>query len=229
MTIATEEDIPAILALANWAAVNTAANFATEPEPESQWIETFRATRSTHPWVVKKDGDRVVGFAKGSVHRTRGAYKWSAEVSVYVDPTAHGRGIGRDLYDVLLATMRAQGYVTLIAGITPPNPASERLHKAVGFARCGTYHRVGWKFERWHDVGYWDFARCSRTTCRRRRSARWRTCTRRSAPAARRARDGARVPRHAGRDGFDPRAERGARGDVPGARRGIISRLMKTR
>lgn len=153
---ATSDDVPAILALANWAAVNTPANFATEPESLADWAASFAQSHEQYPWLVARDGERLLGFAKASMHRARGAYRWTAEVSVYVHPDAHRRGIGRALYDALIPCLRAQGYVTLLAGITPPNPASERLHEAVGFVRCGTYHRAGWKFDRWHDVGYWD-------------------------------------------------------------------------
>jgi L-amino acid N-acyltransferase YncA len=154
--LAAEQDIPTLLAFANWAAAHTSANFATEPEPESMWRESFRATRSTHPWLVARNEGRVLGFAKGSPHRARGAYRFTAEVTVYIDAELLGRGIGRALYRVLLPMLRAQGYVTLLAGITPGNPASEKLHAAFGFQRCGTYRRVGWKDGRWHDVGYFE-------------------------------------------------------------------------
>lgn len=164
ITLASEADVPGMLALSNWAAAHTSANFATEPEPLSAWSESFRGTRASHPWLVVhgeghgggSDGARVLGFAKGSPHRSRGAYRFSAEVSVYIDPSHHGRGLGRALYRVLIPLLRAQGYVTLLAGITTGNPASERLHAAFGFGLCGTYHRIGWKDGRWHDVGYFE-------------------------------------------------------------------------
>lgn len=154
--LAREEDVPAILALANWAAVNTPANFATEPEGLDEWTRTWKATSAMYPWLVARAGGTLLGFAKGSPHRARGAYKWIAEVSVYVEVAAHGRRIGSELYRRLVPVMREQGYVTLLAGIAPPNPASERLHEAFGFVRCGTYHRAGWKLGKWHDVGYWE-------------------------------------------------------------------------
>jgi L-amino acid N-acyltransferase YncA len=154
--LAEREDLPAIVAISNWAAVNTLANFATEPELEEKWVATWEATRAVHPWLVAVDGPRVVGFAKSGPHRARGAYAWSAEVSVYVESSMHGRGIGAALYGRFIPILREQGYVTLLAGITLPNPASTRLHEKVGFVHCGTYHRIGWKFGAWHDVGYWE-------------------------------------------------------------------------
>lgn len=134
-------------------------NFATSPEPLDGWLASFRETHLFFPWFVAEDGTgRVRGFAKAGPHKSRGAYAWTADVSVYVDPESHGRGIGGRLYAVLLPTMRAQGYVTLVAGITRPNPASEKLHSRFGFVPCGTFRRVGFKNGAWHDVGYWDLA-----------------------------------------------------------------------
>ena len=75
---------------------------------------------------------------------------------MYVHPDVHGSGVGGVLYGVLIPLLREQGYVTLVAGITGGHSASERLHAKVGFVRCGTFHRVGWKFDRWQDVGYWE-------------------------------------------------------------------------
>ena len=154
--LAAREDLPAVVALSNWAALHTTANFATEPEPEAQWVATWETTRAVHPWLVAVEGERVVGFAKSGPHRARGAYAWTAEVSVYVDAAVHGRGVGAALYGRLIPTLREQGYRLLLAGITMPNPASVRLHEKAGFVRCGTYHRVGWKNGAWHDVGYWE-------------------------------------------------------------------------
>jgi phosphinothricin acetyltransferase len=156
VSFAIRADIPAILACANWAAEHTPANFATSPETVEEWSAAFEATRAMYPWLVARADDKVIGFAKAGPHKARGAYRFTADVSVYVDPTWHGRGVGKALYARLIPMLRAQGYVTLIAGITPPNPASERLHESVGFKRCGTFHRAGWKFGRWHDVGYWE-------------------------------------------------------------------------
>jgi phosphinothricin acetyltransferase len=156
--LARAADIPAILALSNAAAERSHVNFATEPESLDERTRTFEATRAMYPWVVARDGSSIVGFAKGAPHRTRGAYLWTAEVAVYVDPRAHRRGIGRALYARLIPTMRAQGYVTLLAGIALPNDASVKLHEAFGFVQCATFHRAGWKLGAWRDVGYWELS-----------------------------------------------------------------------
>jgi putative acetyltransferase len=154
--LAAEGDVPAMLALSNWAASATPANFATAPESLIEWLDSWRKTSPAYPWLVARRGSEVAGFVKASPHRARGAYQWTTEVTVYVDPERHRSGIGKRLYRHLVPVLRRQGYVTLLAGITPPNAPSERLHAALGFQPCGTYHRAGWKFGKWHDVGYWE-------------------------------------------------------------------------
>lgn len=155
--LATEADVPRILEISNWAAAHTTANFATAPEPLEQWLAMWRATSASYPWLVARDERGAVGgFARAMPHKARQAYAWSVDVSVYLAPELHGRGVGTSLYRVLLELLRAQGFVTVIAGITSGHLASERLHAKLGFTRCATFARVGWKNEQWHDVGYWQ-------------------------------------------------------------------------
>jgi phosphinothricin acetyltransferase len=154
--LARDADLPRITALANRAAETGIANFATAPEPETQWMTHWELTRATHPWLVARSGEQVIGFAKASPHHARGAYRWTAELTVYIDEDWHGRGVGTALYAVLIPLLRDQGYVTLVAAITAGQAASERLHARAGFVRCGTLHAVGWKLGGWHDVGFWE-------------------------------------------------------------------------
>ncbi|MHC5024688.1 MAG: GNAT family N-acetyltransferase [Planctomycetota bacterium] len=154
--LAVSADLAGIRCISNWAAEHTAANFAVEPETPEQWSEDWAETHAMYPWVVADHDGRVIGFAKAGPHRGRCAYTWTAEVTVYVDSQYHGRGIGRLLYGALIPILRAQGYRTLLAGITLPNPASVRLHESFGFRRAGLFEKVGWKFGRFHDVSYWE-------------------------------------------------------------------------
>ncbi len=160
--LARRADVAHALAFANWAAEHTVANFATSPEDLETWQAEFDQRHATYPWLVARAeagaGDAVVGFAKAAPFKQRGAYAWSAEVTVYVDPAWHGRGVGSRLYEVLFPLLRAQGYVTLLAGITTPHPASERLHERFGFKKCASFARVGWKLGAWRDVGFWELS-----------------------------------------------------------------------
>jgi len=161
--LATPDDLPGILEISNWAALHTAANFALEPETPDAWRDDYDGTHEMFPWLVATgdtgdtaDSGAVLGFAKASPWKGRCAYEWTAETTVYVHPDHHGRGFGTTLYTRLVETLRAQGYRTLLGGITQPNPASVTLHESLGFRRVALLEQVGWKFDRWHDVGYWQ-------------------------------------------------------------------------
>jgi L-amino acid N-acyltransferase YncA len=133
------------------------ASFETEPPTAEQFGERIERYVLRHPWLVAEDDDgRVIGFAYGSQHRERAAYRWAADVSVYVDPSHHRRGVGRSLYVPLFELLDRQGMRTLHAGITLPNDASVGLHESLGFEPVGVYRRVGWKAGQWWDVGWWQ-------------------------------------------------------------------------
>jgi phosphinothricin acetyltransferase len=153
--LATRDDVGAILEISNAAARDSIANLATQPEPLELWLAAFDRDQAQYPWLVARDGG-VVAFAKAGPHRARDAYAWTAEVSVYVAPAAHRRGIARALYGVLVPLLRAQGFATLIAGISQPNDSSVALHESLGFRRCALFSRAGYKHGAWRDVGYWE-------------------------------------------------------------------------
>ena len=95
------------------------------------------------------------GYAYASAHRERAGYRWSVDISVYVDGEWQGRGVGRALYAELLERIRGQGFVNAYAGICLPNLASVGLHESIGMTLVGVYERVGFKFDRWWDVAWY--------------------------------------------------------------------------
>jgi L-amino acid N-acyltransferase YncA len=109
---------------------------------------------SAHAWLVAETEGRVIGYAYASPHHTRAAYRWAADVAVYIDATHHRAGVGRALYTPLIERLRAAGFWKLCAGITEPNEASTALHLGFGFRPVGTYERIGWKAGAWHDVSW---------------------------------------------------------------------------
>lgn len=110
----------------------------------------------THPWLIAERDGVTVGFAYGAPHRERAAYRWAADVSVYVGDGYRRAGIGRALYEALLALLTQQGLHVACAGITLPNDASVGLHEALGFTPVGVYRRIGFKCGEWRDVGWWQ-------------------------------------------------------------------------
>jgi L-amino acid N-acyltransferase YncA len=107
---------------------------------------------AAHAWLVAEHEGVTVGYAYGSPHAERAAYRWTADVAVYIDADHHRAGIGRALYTRLFEELRTIGLWMLCAGITQPNDGSNGLHRAMGFVRVGTYRRIGWKAGAWHDV-----------------------------------------------------------------------------
>lgn len=111
---------------------------------------------ASHGWWIAEIDGRIAGYAYGSPHRTRGAYRTSCDVAVYVDRAYGRRGVGRALYGALLPQLTDKGFHAAFAGIALPNDASIALHKACGFAPVGVYHEVGWKLGGWRDVSWWQ-------------------------------------------------------------------------
>jgi phosphinothricin acetyltransferase len=131
-------------------------SFELEPPSVEEFSQRILSAQSKWAWLVAEQAGRVGGYAYASSFRQRAAYQWSIEVSAYLDPAFRGRGIGRVLYERLLAIMVVKGYCTAYAGITLPNDASVRFHQALGFTEIGSFRRAGWKFGAWHDVSWWQ-------------------------------------------------------------------------
>jgi L-amino acid N-acyltransferase YncA len=127
------------------------------PEPR-EMAERIRIISATYPWLVAEiDGD-VAGYAYGSRHHDRAAYRWSADVTVYISAAHHRRGVGRVLYGALIALLERQGVYELCAGVTLPNEASVGLHESLGFVPVGVYRDVAFKFGCWYSVGWWQMS-----------------------------------------------------------------------
>ena len=108
------------------------------------------------PWVVCEEKGELLGYALTSRWKSRCAYQYSLESTVYLKPGATGRGLGSALYESLIERVRERNYHTLIGGIALPNEPSIRLHEKFGFEKIGHFREVGYKFDRWIDVGYWE-------------------------------------------------------------------------
>jgi L-amino acid N-acyltransferase YncA len=153
---ATTADLRAMTDVYNEAVAHTLATFDTEPRGEDHYAAAVTSTRPGDHVVVAEVADQVVGMAYSGTYRPRRAYDGTREVSVYLDPAARGNGLGRLLYDELLARVDADGIHTCLAVIALPNPASEALHRAVGFESAGVLREVGRKFGGWVDTALWQ-------------------------------------------------------------------------
>lgn len=138
---------------------DTVITFEEEPPTAADMARRIVAAQERHAWLVLEDdaargGGRVVGYAYAAPVKERAAYRWACEVSVYLEQGRRRGGAGRALYAALFDRLAARGYRRLVAGMTLPNPASEGLHRAMGFEPIGVQRRIGWKHGGWHDVAW---------------------------------------------------------------------------
>ena len=150
----TAADVPAVTAVYTEAVLNGTATFELTPPDETEM-----AARIAHvgelgfPWLVAEEAGRILGYAYFNWYRTRPAYRFLVEDSIYVDPAAHGRGVGRALLAALLERAHALGLRQMIAVIGDgANAASIGLHAALGFHHIGRIEASGWKHGRWLDT-----------------------------------------------------------------------------
>lgn len=156
--LARAADMAAVCELVNFYIDTGTANFRTVRQETDEWLTLWSGLRTAYPWYVAEDADGggLTGLAYARPWNPRGAYAWTAESTVYVDAARRGAGIGSALYGRLLATLRAQGFRSVVAAVAVPNPGSEALHRAQGFEPAGTLRAVGHKHGAWHDVTYWQ-------------------------------------------------------------------------
>ncbi len=151
---ASDTDAVACAAVYRTYVTDTAITFETDPPEPAEMARRIADAQRTHAWLVAEQDGRVVGYAYGGPYKARAAYRWSCEVSVYLEVGLRRAGLGRSLYEELFARLTARGFRTAVAGMTLPNDASAGLHRAMGFEPVGIHRRIGWKGGAWHDVAW---------------------------------------------------------------------------
>ncbi|MEM6383104.1 MAG: N-acetyltransferase family protein [Pseudomonadota bacterium] len=134
----------------------TAASFEEEEPTTGEMASRIETTSRDYPYLVDEDGGQLRGYCYAGLYRTRSAYRFTAETTVYVHEDARGGGVGHALYASLIEALKHKKLHMLIGAITLPNPASETLHRSFGFELSGRLREVGFKFNRWHDVALWQ-------------------------------------------------------------------------
>lgn len=149
-------DAPAIVNIYNHFVINSSVTFEENEVSDSEVAARIERTVASYPWLVLEQGSDVLGYAYGSAFRTRSAYRFTAETTIYLREDAVGRGLGTRLYRELLGRLRTQGFRSAIGVIALPNEASVRLHEKLGFQKVAHLYNVGRKFGQWVDTGYWQ-------------------------------------------------------------------------
>jgi phosphinothricin acetyltransferase len=154
----TDTDIPAITAIYAHHVLHGTGTFETDP-PSAQGMAARRSDvlSKNLPYLVVEDEAGVLGFAYCNWFKPRPAYRYSAEDSIYLAPSARGKGLGKLLLTELMAQAERRGVRKLIAVIgDSANQGSVGLHKVCGFNHVGLLANCGWKFDRWLDVVLMD-------------------------------------------------------------------------
>jgi phosphinothricin acetyltransferase len=150
---AAKADIPAIQEIYAESVLNGVATYEIVPPTMAEMEERFRTiTGNGYPYIVAESAGAVAGYAYASAFRTRAAYRFLVEDSIYIAPQHRGMGLGRLLLDRLLADCTALGFRQMVAVIGGAHPASIAVHRAAGFESCGRMAATGWKFGRWLDT-----------------------------------------------------------------------------
>jgi L-amino acid N-acyltransferase YncA len=152
----TAADSAVIAAIYNHYVRETIITFEETPVTAAEMARRIGETMARFPWLVFEDGGAVVGWAYATAWKSRSAYRFSVESTVYVAASHQRRGIATALYGALLAELKERGFHSVVGGIALPNPASIALHEKLGFKKIAQFVEVGRKFDRWIDVGYWQ-------------------------------------------------------------------------
>ena len=155
---AKEDDAERLLEIYAYYVANTAVSFEYDvPSPE-EFRSRVRNTLKKYPYLVLEEDGVIQGYAYAGAFKSRAAYDYSCEVSIYVDRNARGRGYGRKLYEALEEKLKAQGILNMYACVASPvvedeylTRNSELFHQHLGFSKAGEFHKCGYKFNRWYN------------------------------------------------------------------------------
>lgn len=153
---AVSDDLPAMLDIYNDAIENSTATFDIEKKSLDERKEWFAKYGGRYPLLVAKTEGAVVGYGSLSRYKDRAAYDLTVELSIYISPDHQGQGIGKQLMEKLIERSIESGFHTIISGVTGGNEVSIKLHEKFGFQHVGHLSEMGWKFDQWLDVHFYQ-------------------------------------------------------------------------
>jgi phosphinothricin acetyltransferase len=154
---AEASDAAAVAAIYNRYVAETVITFEEEPVTSSEMARRIQDVQSASlPWLIAEENGQVAGYAYAAPWKTRSAYRFSVEITVYLAPGSVGRGMGSLLYSHLFSALQTLGVHAVIGGVALPNQASVALLEKSGFSKVAHFPQVGFKLNRWVDVGYWE-------------------------------------------------------------------------
>ncbi len=150
------KDVEQICEIYNHYVENAVCTFEIEPVTVDEMTKRIENVTRAYPWIVAEEDGLIIGYAYAGKWKEREAYRFTVETSVYIRCGYEGQRLGSTIYTSLIRRLRSQGVHAVIGGVVLPNEQSERLHERLGFEKIGHFSEVGFKFDSWRDVGYWE-------------------------------------------------------------------------
>lgn len=155
LRFAAPEDVSALLSIYE-RYISTPITFEYTLPSLEEFARRVASVQTFYPYLVAEENGELLGYAYAHRIAERAAYRWGAELSIYLRPDAVRRGLGKQLYQSLIALLRLQGVRTVYGLVASPNPASEGLHRSLGFHRMGVQRNAGYKNGRWVDLIWFE-------------------------------------------------------------------------
>lgn len=150
------QDAKQIVDIYNYYVLNSIVTFDNIPFSEQDFKERIETISSQYPFIIFEEDHHILGYAYANMFRQKPAYRNTVETTIYLKHDVQGRLIGSTLYIELLKKLKEQNYHAIIGGLSLPNDASVRLHEKLGFKQVAHFKEVGFKFNKWVDVGFWE-------------------------------------------------------------------------
>ena len=150
------EDAQAICDIYNYYVLNTIVTFEEDIVLADDMADRIKKVSEKYVWLVYEQEGEIIGYAYAGEWKSRCSYRFSVESSVYLKNGFSGKGIGSKLYEALIKNLEKTDIHAVIGGISLPNEGSIALHEKFGFEKIAQFKEVGFKFEKWIDVGYWE-------------------------------------------------------------------------
>lgn len=150
--VAELEDAKKIVEIYRFYVETTDITFEYDVPTVEEFTERMRKTLAKYPYIVAEEGNDILGYAYAGAFKSRKAYDWSVETSIYVKAGGDGHGVGTLLYNELERFLKMQNIINMNACITYPNEKSESFHKKFGYKTVAHFTKCGYKFGKWKDM-----------------------------------------------------------------------------
>ena len=151
-----DSDLKAVTTIFNHYVENATCTFQLKPFSLDEIRQKAQTIQKTYPFLVMEQDNQIIGFAYGARWREKQAYDLSVETTIYMTPQNQTKGLGKQLYKTLIDKLGNDGFHLIVACLTLPNDPSIRLHEKLGFTKVGEFTQAGFKFNKWHNVGFWQ-------------------------------------------------------------------------